>query len=328
MGQHQLDNSAPRMSIHRYHFFWGREDHFPQEFEPTSIWSQMHSSRFFPKWDQLWTKYQSWEDQWRLVTRLWLLSAVSRLFLPTLGGWSELKGVGFLSILFGRWRCPTYQHLLGSWRKCTPQRPPCDFLVIPVQRHQGDYLIWRAGAIPIYNSIHKQPRLEWGEVPMCQHEFHNYPCIQDPPYIHAYLPTYRQTDRQTTDRQTNRQTHGRTDRQTDGQTARQPHSQPGRKAGRQTGDMHDMRDMHEILTYWHTDIHTDMHLSIHPSVHPSIHPSIQTDRPTDRQTYICAHICIHSNIYHVQTHQLYIYIYIYTHTYMHNYTHTHTYIYI
>ena len=102
------------------------------------------------------------------------------------------------------------------------------------------------------NSIHKQPWLEWGKIPMCQQEFHNYPCIQDPPYIHAYLPTYRQTDRQQADRQIDRPTDGRTDRQTDGQTARQPHSQPGRKAGRQTGDMHDMhdmRDMHEILTY-------------------------------------------------------------------------------
>ena len=133
---------------------------------------------------------------------------------------------GWVLVGSGRWRCPTYQ-LLGSWRKCTPQRPPCDFLVIPVQR-QGDDLIWRAGAIPIYNSIHKQPWLEWGEIPMCQQEFHNYPCIQDPPYIHAYL----QTDRQQADRQTDRRTDGRTDRQTE---ARRPDSHTASQAGRQEG---------------------------------------------------------------------------------------------
>ena len=78
------------------------------------------------------------------------------------------------------------------------------------------------------------------------------PCVnKNSITIHVYKThhTCIPTDRQTTGRQTNRQTDGRTDRQTEGQTARQPHSQPGRKAGRQTGDMHNMRDMHEILTY-------------------------------------------------------------------------------
>ena len=134
---------------------------------------------------------------------------------------------GWVLVGSGRWRCPTYQ-LLGSWRKCTPQRPPCNFLVIPVQR-QGDDLIWRAGAIPSTTQFTNNRGWSGGKSP-CVNK--NSITIHVYKTHHTYMHTYRQTDNRQTDKQTDGRTDGQTDRGPDGQTATQPARQEGRKADR------------------------------------------------------------------------------------------------